>query len=217
MKTPVILLLFLLALQAQAGSYINYSMMNTAIKHTLEEHERQTKIKENQFIVGGLEQENRAGFSAFRQSYKKVEARMNSLGLLIDAGLLVREAIPLVGSIRQSQEELIALLWTHPTLTLSVIDVEQELLEQAGSLLNYMAGILLTYGDINRMKSSDRKLLLNFARDELRALDGQSYCLLNTVRHRLQFGQNSLTAFVSWVNRDEDLIRYMIKKAQNSP
>lgn len=206
--------LCLISMASWSASYINYLMMNTAIKHTLEEHERQTKIRNNQAVDTQLEDLNREKFSGFRDMYRKVEARLNSLGLLIDAGLLARQAVPLVNSIKESQSELIALLIDNPTLLISATDVEQELAEKAVSILSYMAGIMLTYGDLNRMKSSDRKLLLNFARDELRALNAQSYRLLRCMQQHIAMRHTSLSVFRSWDNRERELINEIMTNAK---
>jgi len=215
MKTFLLaVLLSLCSITGWSASYINYLMMNTAIKHTLEEHERQKKIRNNQAVDTGLEDVNRGKLSDFREQYRKVEARMNSLGLLIDAGVLATQAVPLVNSIKQSQEELIALLADNPGLLFTAAGMEQELAEKAVSILSYMAGILLTYGDINRMKPADRKMLLNFARDELRALDAQSYRLLASMQRSLQLKEKGLAEFGRWVNRERSLVNEIISNAR---
>lgn len=193
-------------LNCQATTYINYLMMDTAIKHTLEENSRQKQIRTNQATDTSLEEANRKQMSLFQREYQQVEARMKSLGLLLDAGVLATEAVPLVNSITASQTELLSLISEHPLLLLSAADVEQELAEKAVSILNYMAGILLTYGELNHMKPSDRKMLLNFARDELRALDGQSYRLLRSLQQSLASKNAGISVFSGWVNEDKELI-----------
>jgi len=212
-KLLIVISLALLCLGGKA-SYINYLSMNTAIRNTLEEHSRQQKIKNNQLVVTQLEGESREKFSTFKETYRKIEARMNSLGLLIDAGVLVTDAVPLVSSITRSQGEILELVVENPQLGLSAIEVEKGLATRAGSILRYMAGVLLTYGDINRMKPSRRKLLLNFARDELRALDGQSYRLLTALRQRLQLSVPMLNVFADWVSEDKKLISEILKNAK---
>jgi len=210
----LVVLLSMGSITSWSATYINYLMMNTAIKHTLEEHGRQTKIRNYQAVDTQLEDVNREKFSKFQELYRKVEARLNSLGLLIDAGLLAKQAVPLVNSIKESQAELIALLVDNPTLLLSAAEVEQELAEKSVSILSYMAGVMLTYGNLNRMKPSDRKLLLNFARDELRALDAQSYRLLRSLQQRIAMRQTELAGFSSWVNRDRELIDEIMTNAK---
>lgn len=203
-------MLLAVQLNCLATTYINYLMMNTAIKHSLEENSRQKQLRSNQATATGLEEMNREKLDSFRQLYRRVEARMNSLGLLIDAGILAEQALPLVRSIKTSQSELLLLLTGHPSLLLSAAEVEVELAEKAVSILGYMTGILLTYGEINRMKPSDRKLLLNFARDELRALDGQSYRLLSTLRRSLALKSSGISSFSAWVNEDKKLIQSIL-------
>lgn len=215
MKTILLGILLVLNLQVcHSASYINYLMLDTAIKHTLEEHGRQTKIRNNQAVDTQLEEENRAKLSSFQEQYRKVEARLNSLGLLIDAGILATQAVPLVNSIRKSQAALISLLIDHPALGISAAQVETELAEKAVSILSYMTGVLLTYGDINRMKPADRKMLLNFARDELRVLDAQSYRLLRTIQQSQQLRHQGLDGSGNWVNREQKLVKDIISKAQ---
>lgn len=210
MKVTFLVMLLAVQLNCLATTYINYLMMNTAIKHSLEENSRQKQLRSNQATATGMEEMNREKLDSFRQLYRRVEARMNSLGLLIDAGILAEQALPLVRSIKTSQSELLLLLTGHPSLLLSAAKVEVELAEKAVSILGYMTGILLTYGEINRMKPSDRKLLLNFARDELRALDGQSYRLLSTLRRSLALKSSGISSFSAWVNEDKKLIQSIL-------
>ncbi len=215
MKTVVCGIVLCLSCQlGYSASYINYLMMNTAIKHTLDEYKRQKNIRTNQAVTTELEETNRVKLADFKEQYRKVAARLNSLGLLIDAGLLASQAVPLISSIRQSQQELIELLIEHPGLLLSTAEVEKELADKAVSILSYMVGISLTYGDLNRMKPADRKMLLNFARDELRALDAQSYRLLRSVEQSLQLRQNGLSSFGRWENQEQKLVQEIISNVR---
>ncbi|MCL4638328.1 MAG: hypothetical protein M5Z89_04995 [Olivibacter sp.] len=213
-KTYLILLLFALSLTVQAKDYISYYLVHTGVDHTLKEHTRQTNIRNQQAAVGVLEETNKSETNRLKQSYDKVISRLSKLGLAIDAAFMVQEAYPTLNMILNTQRSIIDQVSNHPHLIPFAIQNELFVINKARTLVNYMAGLILSIGDLNQMKAGDRKLLLAHALNELRAVSGMSYKMLSVIRGRIMAERLRKAGMIAWVNREKDLIGDIIQNAK---
>lgn len=216
MKKAILLIVFLFSLHlSKAQNYISYYLIHVGVDHTLKEHKRQVKIRNNQAIVGVEEEANRRSMSRFNQKYKQAKERLNKLGLLIDGAFMGVQAYPILNTIIRTQGDIYSEVQSAPYLIPVAIQSEIEFVDKARSVIMFLTGLVLTYGDINQMKAGDRKMLLNHAIDELYVLDAITSNLLNTIRN-IKFAQMLKRAeFDGWVNREKDIINDIITNAKN--
>ena len=153
--------------------------------------------------------------SRFNQQYKKVKERLNSLGLLFDGAFMAAEAYPTLNSIVKTQGDILNEVQDMPLMIPVALESEREFVKKARSIILFLTGLVLTYGDINQMKAGDRKMLLNHALDELYTLDAISSQLLITLQN-IKFAQSlNAASFDSWVNRDKEIINDIINNAKD--
>lgn len=213
-KTLLIILLALFSHIAKSKDYISYYLIHVAVDHTLKEHERQKSIRNNQAVVTAEEEINRGKMSSFNRKYKQVKERLNSLSLLFDGAFMSMEAYPLLNSIVKTQQDIVREVQAAPYLIPLAISSEAQFVEKARSIIMFLTGLALTYGDINQMKAGDRKMLLHHAIDELYLLDGISTGLLNTINNIKLAQQLKKAQFETWVNRDKEIINDIITNAK---
>lgn len=213
----ICLLLFLLgfAVCSKAGDYISYYLVHIGVDHTLKENTRQKEIKNQQAIVTTLEETNKSETNKLKNTYDKIISRLSKLGLAIDAAFMIQEAYPTLTELIRTQRMIIDQVSDYPHLIPLAIENEIHVVNEARSLVNYMAGLFLSIGDLNQMKAGDRKLLLSHALNELRGISGMSWRMLSVIRGRIMTDQLNKLRTIAWVNREKELIGEIIQNAKN--
>ncbi len=214
MKKIYYSLIFLCCSLVCRADYISYYLIHTGIDHSLKEHDRQTSTHNQQTLVTTMEQTNRSETNKLKTTYNKMILRLNTLGLVIDATFLAQEAYPTVNTIIRTQRIIVEQVADYPKLIPFAVKSEIQMIQKASSLINYMVGLSLSLGDLNAIKAGDRKLLLNHALNELRAVAGMSYKMLSTIRGIILSDKLRKARFSRWVNREKDLITSIIRNAK---
>lgn len=197
-----------------AKSWICYQLIHTEVDNTLKEYGRQKKIKSNQELVGAQEKINKEKTGFFQEQYERIRSRLNSVGLLIEAGVLSLQAYPVLQEIRKTQSDIVDVVSNSPSLAFLAFESEAEITDKALSVIRFMTGIVISYGDINQMKPSDRKMLLDHAMSELQAINTNSYLLLSTLRRAKHQQNMGNSKFADWINEDQKIIRDILIKAK---
>jgi len=198
---------------AQAD-YISYYLIHTGIDHSLKEHKRQQSIRDEQTAVTALELANQEETGKLKTTYNTIVKRLSKLGLAIDAAFMVQEAYPTLNTIIRTQKSIIDQVSDHPHLIPFAIENEIYIVKKAHSLINYMAGLMLSIGDVNQMKSGDRKLLLTHALNELKSVSGMSYKMLTSMRGIITAERLQKARYIAWVNREKEVIEDIINNAR---
>lgn len=196
------------------ADYINYYLMHTGIDATLKEEKRQNKIKQNEALVMASEEVNEERGKKLKEKYKKIKDRLNNLSLIIDAFFLAPNAIPAVKGTIQNQKRIYQECKDMPELVPIAVESEVQFAKQVEMLIRFITGLTLSYGDINQMKTGDRKILLNHAIEEIDGLWTTSSKLLNTIDNLKMAKMLRELEFKGWVNREKDMIKEIINNAK---
>ena len=123
--------------------------------------------------------------------------------------------IPMVNKIVDYQEQIVSLAEKNPALIAIGYQSEIQFAEKAKSLMGYVSGLVLSYGDINQMKASDRKMLFDYVIAQLSIIQQLSGNMVNMMQY------SSLTAllkaanpFQGFINADKALASGIIQKAK---
>lgn len=167
------ILLFILPLVFSSPLFgqINVGLLHQLVEDSKNEHERQLEAKNNQARNATNEEVNRNLMSNVKEKYRVVQERFAKLSLLAEAVGLAATADPLVRSILGHQEQIIFYCQNDPTLIPLALETEKLFVRQSRSLLNYLLGLIATAGDLNQMKVSERRLLLQHVLHELRSIN----------------------------------------------
>ena len=90
---------------------------------------------------------------------------------------------------------------------------QYEFIDQLQMDIRLMVGIVLSYGTINGMEKAERKILLDYAQNEIKTLRQQSYSTLQkilNVKRKMKLRNN---LFQNWINKDKQIIQSIINNA----
>lgn len=210
MKRTTIMLYLLLAAQ-NAFCQLNVELLHQLVGESKSEYDRQEPAKNKQAVASANEEVNKTQMSNLKTKYRELQNRFHTVGLAIDAAQIGIEASPVVSEIIRQQRIIYELAGNNPALIALAVQTEKDFADRARMLANYIAGLALSLGDIDQMKSSDRKILFSHALTELRLLEGASRGLAISM---LQASRRlSTNPFSDFVNQDKRLVDDIIRNA----
>lgn len=215
MKKLIYLCLALLSLVKTGFAQTNVELLDQLVTESQSEHDRQTTARTNQATVTANEDVNRSQMTTLKTTYRNLQSRFHTLGLVISAAQIGLEATPLVNEIVSQQKLIVAQCQDNPVLILLAANSEADLANQATLLAEYCAGLILSLGDVNQMKASDRKMLFSYVISELRRIDGASRGLLTSITNfNNQLHSKSGNPFGSFINQDKNLVDDILRNAK---
>jgi hypothetical protein len=216
MKKLIFLILGSLLMAKPDYAQTNVALLNQLVSESESEHDRQTSARTGQATVTAHESVNKSQMTTLKTTYRNIQNRFHTLGLVIDAAEIGLEAAPLVNEIIRQQQLIVAQCRNNPVLILLAINSEADLADQANLLADYCAGLILSFGDVNQMKASDRKMLFSYVVTELRRIDGASRGLLTTITNfNNGLNSKSLNPFSGFINQDKNMADDIIRNAKS--
>src|ERR1700761_7838977 len=132
------------------------------VSYSKSENSLQNTARNNQATVTANETANKTLLVKMKEMQRTLQNRYSLLGTAIDAANVGLQAEPMVNSIINSQSQLLALAEKNPAIVPLALQTEVDFAEHSELLIDYVAGLILSIGDVNQMKSSDRKLLFDY-------------------------------------------------------
>jgi hypothetical protein len=110
------------------------------------------------------------------------------------------------------QSKSINIAVDYPFAIPVVIHKEQKIINDAYNLLLFVEAIVQTYGEVNKMKISNRQIIYREINTQLQLLTGQCYSLFNTMK-LIQAGKlfNNAKPLL-YINRDKQLAKDILKQ-----
>ncbi|WP_185210742.1 hypothetical protein [Sphingobacterium mizutaii] len=213
MRAIILLGLLVLTSVPFVHAQLNVELLHQLVQHSKDENQRQNTARNRQALTSANEEVNRSKMSDLKEKYRRLQSRFHTLGLAIDATQIGLQAAPIISDIVRQQETIIRLAGNDPLLIAMAYKTEADLAERAYRLSQYLYALAISIGDINQMKSSDRKLLFGHVLTELRRIAGTSRGLAAnmyyTNRKRVL---ESMNPFSEFVNRDRQLVENILSK-----
>ena len=123
------------------------------------EYKLQVQARNQQALATSNEAANLTLLAKLKEVYRTIQQRYNTLGTAINIADIGIYATPMVNHIVSNQKQIIQLAEKNPALIAIGYQSEIQFAEKAKSLAGYITGLTLSLGDVNQMKTSDRKLL----------------------------------------------------------
>ncbi|EHQ30905.1 hypothetical protein [Mucilaginibacter paludis] len=217
-KNKPILTIFCLLFSALAygqGKVLNIPELLQLVSYSKSEHNLQTNARDKQATVTSTETANKTLLVKIKDMYRTLQNRYSTLGTAISAANIGIEAEPMVNSIIRSQSQLYQLAQKNPAIIALAYQTEIDFAGHSEMLIRYLAGLIISIGDVNQMKSSDRKLLFDYVVTELSNIEDMSNRLVRNV----QFGTiasllHHLNPFDDFVYEDQHMISSILSKAK---
>ena len=152
--------------------YAQKSMLNIPGIHQLvgqseAEYDLQVSARNRQAVTTANEQTNLTLLGKVKKGYRQLQERYNTLGTLISAANIGIYAEPMLKRIISNQALVLELTRNNPALIVIGYESQLQFAGQAQSLMAYVTGLSLSFGDVDQMKASDRKVLFDFVIAEL--------------------------------------------------
>lgn len=179
------------------------------------ENKIQVKAKNEQAVVSANEQANLTLLDKTKVMYCTLQQRYNVLGTAINAADIGIYATPMVNRIISNQGMILHLVDQNPALIAIGYQSALQFASQARSLVAYVTGLSLSIGDVNQMKSSDRKILFDYVLSELSSIQDLSGNMLNMMQYSsLAALLKAANPFQNFIDADKDLARDIIRNAK---
>lgn len=189
-----------------------FYMMNTEIKHTMEENPRQKDLTNGAVQNNALELSNKNQFKKLKETTEKIKSRLSSLNLFI-------QSIPFGWNMTkfiQGSYEYQAKTWQEiqdaPPFVLAVIPDQISFAKQLEQNVLFVYGVVASYGVINEMESKDRRILLQFGQDEFEKLYLQSIGIYSKIRMAKQAFAWKRDMFFASIKEDKQMFDDILKQ-----
>ncbi|WEA01727.1 hypothetical protein [Mucilaginibacter sp. SJ] len=194
---------------------LNIPALHQLVAQSETEYNRQVTARNRQAVATANEQANLTLLEKLKAVYRKLQQRYNVLGSALQAAQAGYSAGPMVQRIISNQSQIISLASRDPALVVIGYQAAIDFSAKAESISRYLAGLVISYGDINQMRSSDRKILFDYALLELSNVQDLSGNMLSMMQNASAVSAlRSLNPFQDYVDIDKDLINDILTNAK---
>ncbi len=197
------------------GYQVDFFMMNQEIKSTVEENQRQKKMKSNENKNLSLETGNNEIWKSIKTSVTKIQDRLSIVDFAlqgIPAGVVMLRKSK---SIKRNQQQIFDEVQSLPADITPVLMRQITFVEDFKMVSQYIFGLVVSYGVINQMERAERKILLDYALEEVNRLEMNSFYTLSLIREakmRIAMKQAEIDFYV---NRDKSLVKDIINNVKS--
>ena len=190
-------------------------MMNLEINATMKENERQKEMRQKQTLNATVETANRSQWTQFKDKVAKVQDRLRIVSFAIQAiptGIAMNREIT---KITNNQTAIIQEINTAPYSIIAVLPSQVQFVDDLQMVTRLVMGIVISYGAINQMEKSERKILLDYALGEVKTLSRNSTHMLLKIRDIKAKVLRNKRAFQYYVNRDKQVVESIMKNIKS--
>lgn len=189
---------------------VSFPMLNMEIRHQLEENERQENLTKEAGASLALETTSSSLWKSYESSNRESRSRLSELNLLFQSLPAAHLLSEKSRRIAENKEALFQVLENSPYLLAVILEDELGWVEELEMTLLYIAALLASTGTLNQMEPADRKILLDFALEEVESLERKSREFLFRAREAKEKLEFKKAAFSYYVNRDKALVRSLL-------
>ncbi len=218
MKRSLLLISFCLCLAVSVFAQektLDIAGIHQLVDQSIAENKLQVKGRNQQAFASANEQANLNLLDKLKGTYRTLQQRYNALGTAINVADIGIYATPTVKRIVRNEEQIIALAEKNPALVAIGYQSEIQFALQAKSLAGYVAGLIISIGDVNEMKASDRKMLFDYVLSELNRIDELSANMLNMMQYSsLSSLLKAANPFQNFIDADKSIAGQIIQNAK---
>lgn len=195
--------------------YVSFPMMNIEINSTMKEHDKQKDMRKNQLANATVETANRAQWNGFKDKVKKIQDRLRIVSFAIQAiptGIAMNREIT---KIIQNQTAIVNEIETAPLSIIAVLPSQVQFVDDLQMVTRLIIGIVASYGAMNQMEKSERKILLDYALGEVKTLSRNSTHMLLKIRDIKAKVLRNKRAFQYYVNRDKQVVENIMNQIKS--
>lgn len=221
-QTLLISIIYLVITSSSGGSTpaweqenVSFPMMNIEINATMKEHDRQKEMRQKQTLNATVETANKTQWNYFKDKITKIQDRLRIVSFVIQAiptGIAMNREIT---KITNNQTAIIQEINTAPYSIIVVLPSQVQFVDDLQMVTRLIMGIVISYGAINQMEKSERKVLLDYALGELKTLSRNSKHMLMKIRDIKAKVLRNKRAFQYYVNRDKQVVESIMNNIKS--
>jgi hypothetical protein len=194
---------------------LNIAGIHQMVADSRAEHERQETARNRQAQNTVNEQANKTLLFKLKDSYRLLQSRFSFLGMAVSAVEVGLNASPLVSRIISDQSILYDAAVRDALLLPLVYQSEVEFVLRAKDLSGYLLGLVLSYGVLNQMKISDRKILFDHVISELQQLAALSAGMVRLLdQANLSTVLMGMNPFSDFISTDKGVVEDILRNAK---
>lgn len=194
---------------------VSFPMMDLEINATMKEHDRQKEMRQKQTLNATVETANQSQWKDFKEKITKVQDRLRIVSFAVQAiptGVAMSREIT---KITDNQTAIINEISTAPYSIIAVLPSQVQFVDDLQMVTRLITGIILSYGAINQMEKSERKVLLDYALSEVKAFSRNSTYILLKIRDIKAKVLRNKRAFQYYVNRDRQVVESIMNNIKS--
>ena len=194
---------------------VSFPMMNLEINATMKENERQKEMRQKQTLNATIETANKTQWNNFKDKVTKVQDRLRIVSFAIQAiptGIAMNREIT---KITNNQTAIIQEINSAPYSIIAVLPSQVQFVDDLQMVTRLVMGIVVSYGAINQMEKSERKILLDYALGEVKTLSRNSTHMLLKIRDIKAKVLRNKRAFQYYVNTDKQVVENIMDKIKS--
>lgn len=193
---------------------LNIAGIHQLVSDSRSEHERQETSRNRQAQNTMNEQGNKTLLFKLKDSYRLLQSRFSFLGMAVSAAEVGLNATPMVSRIISDQSKLYDAAVRDPMLLPLVFQAEVEFVFRAKDLSGYLLGLVLSYGALNQMKISDRKILFDHVLTELQQIAALSAGMVRLLdQANLSSVLMGMNPFSDFISTDKSVVEDILRNA----
>lgn len=192
--------------------YVCFYLMNTEIRHTVEENERQKDMRNGASQNYLMETQNKKQFEKLNSTTKNIRSRLSSVSLLMQGIPVGWNISRFIKGTYEYQEKIYEELSDAPAFIIMALPDQFKFAEHLKDNTLFIYGIIATYGVINQMESAERKILLKYAESEFEALFFEAMLIHSKIRTAKSAWQWKKQMFFASIEEDKKMFEDIIKQ-----
>ena len=185
---------------------VSFPKMDIEINATMREHDRQKEMRQKQIANATVETANRTQWNNFKDKITKVQDRLRIVSFAIQGiptGIAMSREIT---KITNNQTAIIDEISDAPYSIIAVLPSQVQFVDDLQMVTRLVMAIVISYGAINQMEKSERKILLDYTLGEVKTISRNSTHMLLKIRDIKAKVKRNKRAFQYYVNRDKQVV-----------
>lgn len=208
------IILFLIDAKAQQESF-SIDMLNSEIKRTLEENERQKEMSNKQNVNTTLETTNQQQWKKYKDTAKKIQERFKIVDFSLQAipsGYVISQK---TREIKRIQNRILREISTTPQSIRKVLPRQIKFVDDLQMTTRFLVGIVASYGAMNQMERAERQILLDYALEEVNKLERESLQTLMIIQLAKESTNRRKGILEYYINRDKEIVQDIFRNIKN--
>lgn len=216
MKTTILSVICMILTHFTAIAQLNVVLLHQLVEHSKQEYNIQQTLRNTQATASSNQHINQQQTSSFKSRYRTITQRFHVLGSAMQTFATSLESAHLINEITTQHARIINLLADDPSRIPLATRAEVEIAGRASQLARYILGLMISYGEINQMKQSDRRLLYAHVITELKGILSISRSLFNSMYYAsLMKKLNSNYPFAQNIQSDKRIVENILSQIKS--